>query len=64
MIDFLMMLAYALTRLFRSRARLEAEILVLRHQLNILQQSHRTRTNRRPTAIIPGSCSDSLVTAS
>ena len=38
MIDFLMLLAYALTRGFRSRARLEAEILILRHQLNILQR--------------------------
>jgi hypothetical protein len=37
MIDFLMLLACALTRLFRSKARLEAEILVLRHQLDILQ---------------------------
>ena len=38
MIDFLILLAYALTRGFRSRARLEAEILILRHQLNILQR--------------------------
>src|SRR5260370_38565873 len=38
MIDFLMLLACVLTRLFRSRARLEAEILVPRHQLNILQR--------------------------
>ena len=38
MIDFLMLLACVLTRLFRSRVRLEAEILVLRHQLNILQR--------------------------
>jgi len=38
MIDFLMLLACALTRLFRSKARLEAEILVLRHQLDILQR--------------------------
>jgi hypothetical protein len=38
MIDFLRLLAYALTRLFRSRARLEAEILVLRHQLNVLRR--------------------------
>jgi hypothetical protein len=38
MIDFLMLLARALTRLFRSKARLEAEILVLRHQLDILQR--------------------------
>lgn len=36
MIDFLGLLACALTGLFRSRARLEAEILVLRHQLNVL----------------------------
>ncbi len=32
------MLACALTGLFRSRARLEAEILVLRHQLNVLRR--------------------------
>jgi hypothetical protein len=38
MIDFLMLLACALTSLFRSRARLEAEILVLRHQLNVLRR--------------------------
>jgi hypothetical protein len=38
MIDFLMLLACVLTRLFRSSARLEAEILVLRHELNILQR--------------------------
>ena len=38
MIDFLMLLACALTGLFRSRARLEAEILVLRHQLNVLRR--------------------------
>jgi hypothetical protein len=44
MIEFLMLLAYALTRLFRSRARLEAEILVLRHQLNILQRKSAKRT--------------------
>jgi hypothetical protein len=36
MIDFLRLLACALTGLFRWRARLEAEILVLRHQLNVL----------------------------
>ena len=44
MIDFLMLLACVLTRLFRSRARLEAEILVLRHQLNILQRKSTKRT--------------------
>src|SRR4051812_32249535 len=38
MIDFIRLLACALTRLFRSRARLEAEILVLRHQLNVLRR--------------------------
>jgi hypothetical protein len=38
LIDFLRFLAYALTRRFRSRARLEAEILVLRHQLNVLRR--------------------------
>ena len=43
MIDFLMLLACVLTRLFRSRARLEAEILVLRHQLNILKRKSTER---------------------
>ena len=38
MIDFLMLMACVLPRLFRSRARLEAEILVLRHQLNVLKR--------------------------
>ena len=38
MIDVLRLLACALTRLFRSRARLEVEILVLRHQLNVLRR--------------------------
>jgi hypothetical protein len=38
MIDFLRLLASALTRMFRSRARLEAEILVLRRQLNVLRR--------------------------
>ena len=38
MIDFFRLLACALTRLFRSRARLEAEILVLRHQRNVLRR--------------------------
>jgi predicted RNase H-like nuclease len=43
MIDFLKLLACVLTRLFRSRARLEAEVLVLRHQLNILQRKSTKR---------------------
>ena len=38
MIDFLKLLACALTTPFWSRARLEAEILVLRHQLNVLRR--------------------------
>jgi len=38
MIDFLRLLACALSRVFCSRARLEAEILVLRHQLNVLRR--------------------------
>src|SRR5436305_769574 len=38
MIDFLRLLAYVLISLFRSRARLETEILVLRHQLNVLRR--------------------------
>jgi len=38
MIELLRLLAWALTGLFRSRARLEAEILVLRHQLNVLRR--------------------------
>src|SRR5437016_8857074 len=38
MIDLLKLLAYALTRMFRSRARFEVEILVLRHQLNVLRR--------------------------
>ena len=55
MIDFLMLLACVLTRLFRSRA-LEAELLVLRHQLNILQRKSTERAafesiDRAPQAI-------------
>jgi hypothetical protein len=38
MIDFLTLLACALIRLLRSRAELQAEILVLRHQLNVLRR--------------------------
>src|SRR6476661_8027267 len=44
MIDFLMMMACVLPRLFRSRARLEAEILVLRQQINVL----RRKSPKRP----------------
>jgi hypothetical protein len=38
MIDVLVLLCSALTRLFRSRVRLEAEILVLRQQINVLRR--------------------------
>ena len=44
MIDFLLLLGCALTGLFRSRARLEAEILVLRQQINVL----RRKSPKRP----------------
>jgi len=35
---FFQIAGLALTRLFRSRARLEAEILVLRQQINVLRR--------------------------
>jgi hypothetical protein len=38
MVDVLVLLWSALTRLFRSKARLEAEILVLRQQINVLRR--------------------------
>src|SRR5713226_2121752 len=44
MIDFLLLLGCAFTELFRSRARVEAEILVLRRQMNVL----RRKGPRRP----------------
>ena len=43
MVDVLMLLWTALTSLFRSRARLEAEILVLRQQINVLRRKSRKR---------------------
>jgi hypothetical protein len=47
-----------LTRLFRSRARLEAEILFLRHQLNILQRKSAERAEELVFAglyrLVPG----------
>src|SRR6476661_3505201 len=39
MVDVLILLWTALTSLFRSRARLEAEILVLRQQINVLRRN-------------------------
>src|SRR3954453_2248867 len=39
MVDLFILLWSALISLFRSRARLEAEILVLRQQINVLQRN-------------------------
>src|ERR1700732_1197412 len=38
MVEVLVLLWIALTSLFRSRVRLEAEILLLRHQINVLRR--------------------------
>jgi len=38
MIDSLKLLAWFVVSLFRSKGRLEAEIVVLRHQLNVLRR--------------------------
>src|SRR5260221_10512456 len=43
MLDVLVLLWAALTSLFRSRVRLEAEILVLRQQINVLRRTSRKR---------------------
>ena len=43
MVDVLVLLWSALTSLFRSRVRLEAEILVLRQQINVLRRTSRKR---------------------
>jgi hypothetical protein len=43
MVDVLVLLWSALTSLFRSRGRLEAEILVLRQQINVLRRTCRKR---------------------
>jgi hypothetical protein len=45
MVEFCKLIRCALIGLFRSRASLEAEILVLRHQLNVL----RRKSPKRPT---------------
>jgi hypothetical protein len=45
MIEFCRLIWCGLTGLFRSRTALEAEILALRHQLNILQR----RSPKKPT---------------
>ena len=38
MIDGLKLLAWFVVSLFRSKGRLEAEIVILRHQLNVLRR--------------------------
>jgi hypothetical protein len=45
MVELCRLIWCALIGLFRSRASLEAEILVLRHQLNVL----RRKSQKRPT---------------
>jgi hypothetical protein len=47
MIDIGRLIWFALIGLFRSRASLEAEILVLRHQLAVLQRKAPTRPTFR-----------------
>jgi len=49
MVDFLRLLAHVLVSPFKSQTRLEAEIVVLRHQLNVLRRGAPSR--RRLTAI-------------
>jgi hypothetical protein len=48
MVDVLMLLSTALTSLVRSRVRLEAEILVLRQQINVLRPNSSKRSVFRP----------------
>ncbi len=48
MVDVLILLWTALTSLFRSRLRLEAEILVLRQQINVLRRNSPKRSVFRP----------------
>src|SRR5260221_12495904 len=43
MVDVLVLLWAALTSVFRSRGRLEAEILVLPQQINVLRRTSRKR---------------------
>jgi hypothetical protein len=43
MVEGFILLWSAVTGLFRSRARLEAEVLVLRHQINVLRRNSRKR---------------------
>jgi hypothetical protein len=43
MLDFLRLLLHALSALLRTQARLEAEITVLMHQLNVLRRQASAR---------------------
>ena len=43
MINGLKLLAYFVVSLFRSKGRLEAEIIILRHQLNVLRRGTPSR---------------------
>jgi hypothetical protein len=48
MIDGLKLLAYFVVGLFRSQGRLEAEIVMLRHQLNVLGRRMPSRARLTP----------------
>jgi hypothetical protein len=52
MIDFLKLFAHILVSPFKTQARLEAEIVLLRHQLNVLRRRvpSKPRLASRPTA--------------
>jgi hypothetical protein len=54
MVDVVVLLWSALNSLFRSRVRLEAEILVLRQQINVLR---RNSPKRLPTELSTDWCS-------
>ena len=53
MVDFLRLLIHALAASFRTQAQLEAEITMLRHQLNVLR---RQTPRPRPTGYSSCGC--------
>jgi hypothetical protein len=53
MIQLLRLLCGALIGLLRSSARREAEILVLRHQINVLRREFRPQNNNRAGVTLP-----------
>ena len=55
MIVFLILLFHVLISPFKTRARLEAEIVLLRHQLGVL----RLRAPSRPKLTVAGGCCSS-----